>query len=389
MDVTEEPEPRRSRGHKATWLMAALVLLGVGGGVAYKLLGQPGEPTVAAPVAEDPAPPAPPPEAPSPEASPGEKYIHEAELAMRELQFADAAIAAKQARDAAPEGSDIHTQALTLQDQAREGLKYQWAYDSFNAALGKNDVRSAVYAFEQLPKGSPFRERATEKYQAMRDAWLAPHVASAVAKASRNRCGDIDDVAGRVRYMFPESAGRIDELAEKCDARRDRRDRRKRARKNKKTPAPAPEPIDPKLLPNNVPKLMIRQRLKKYKKHMAACLIENPLEVTSSKKTVSVIATLRIEPGGKLSSLEISPRTDALSSCLWLELRQEEFPPAREATSMKFSVGKGRIKNVKGEKPPEPGAEGAAPEGEAKPGTTDGEPGEDKPDGKAKAKSGK
>lgn len=342
----EEPAPEpEKKSKKGALLAAALVLSALVGGVAYKLVqnDQPAKQVRA--IEPAPPPPPPPPSPPVPEPPSGQELLDEGKRALQNLQFADAAFAARQALAIAPADSDVHKAATELEAKAREGQKSQWTHENFVNAIEIGDVRGAVFTYQQLPRDSVFYQRATPKYESLRTSWLSPQTERATKLVGKKKCRKVDKMVKEVRRMFPEASAQFEEMAEECYVRRDKR--------RKKKPKPKEVEAGPDLtLPKVVPKVYIRQRLAKYNKRMKVCLIENPLEMHSKAKSVPVVATLQIEPDGVLSKFDITPSSSELSKCLYFELRGEQFPRAREASTMKYPVGKAFIRAPR-TKPPE------------------------------------
>ena len=334
--AADAPKKRRT----GLWVAAAALLLIAGGGVAYKMAGDQADDDAARAAHQElpPTPPPAPPPPPEPDPDPGAEFLAAAEKALAASQWEDAIVAAKQAIDAEDVGSPIHTRATELQEQAKQGLKYSFAFDNFNTAVEKGDIRSAVYIYEHLPKDSVYRQRATATYETMRAKWLAPHQAKAESAARRKRCRKIDEVQKTVGYMFPESVKPFAKLARRCRAKRDEPE--------PVEPEPVVDPIDEATLPKVIPKFLIRKELKRHNKRFRACLIENPLPADQAGDG-TVKASITIATNGELGDFSIDRGTDGLKSCLWLELRQLKFERAREATQMTFSIGKSRGKRAK------------------------------------------
>lgn len=329
-DVEHDARPR---GRVTVWMAVAAVALIGAAGLFYKLTSDAGTSEQPVQVVEPKPKPEPTPKPkPKPKPNPGLAFLTQGEQALTAMKWEDAIVAATQAT-AGEATTEMKKRADAIKEKAREGLKYSWAFGSFNDAVSKGNIRSAVYAYEQLPADSIYRERATPAYTIMRDSWLAPHLTKVNELVERERCRKIDDIATKVRFMFPESVSQIVSLSEQCRLKRD---------KTLGKPAAAPveivepvEQINEKELANQVPKYLIRKTLRKYRKRLAACSIEHPTEEP-------VTATIEIAPSGKLKKFELDNGSKELHECIWFEIRQEKFRRARESTRMTFPIGRKR-----------------------------------------------
>jgi serine/threonine-protein kinase len=312
--------------------------------------------------------------------APEKALLAQAEKAIEDMQWVDAMAAAQQVAAMMPADSEAHARAEAIKELARQGQTYAVTYETFMSALDRKDVHSAVYLREQLPVDSVFRDRSKEKFENLRDEWLAPRLKRAHELVDRKQCSKLAPIEKEVSYLFPESAEALHALQEACRNKKPATSRPgegedKQGEAQGDTPAGTDKP-DNKAetgspaagkegeqdkqtegtqaeqdkqaeaaeegLLDKVPRAEIRKRLHLVQPHLMKCYRDANLQGR-------VVVNFKISQPGRAGMVTSEPDEagDGFRRCVWDTLRTIDFSRARSATDVSYPLGKDARKRTR------------------------------------------
>jgi len=109
-----------------------------------------------------------------------------------------------------------NTEAQSIRNQARLELPNQQHYNDFMKAASANEVAVAVKNLRLIAEGSLYRDKARVTYEKLRQSFLDSQETEARALARAGRCDEARRAVRVASEWFPDSKGRMDDVAVGC-----------------------------------------------------------------------------------------------------------------------------------------------------------------------------